>query len=63
MLFIMLTNILEESTDLLYYGEDAKEIAENAMKVPASGKSLPLKGVVSRKKQLIPALMAVLQER
>jgi manganese-dependent inorganic pyrophosphatase len=62
MLFVMLTNILDESTELLYYGDDAKETAETAMKAAAEDDSLHLEGVVSRKKQLIPALMAVLQE-
>lgn len=61
MLFIMLTNILDESTDLICYGEGAMEIAETAMKSTSAGSSLYLKGVVSRKKQLIPALMAVIQ--
>jgi manganese-dependent inorganic pyrophosphatase len=62
MLFIMLTNILEESTELLCYGEGAQELAETAMKTRAEGDSLLLRGVVSRKKQLIPALMGVMQE-
>ncbi len=62
MLFIMLTNILDESTELLYYGEGAREVAESAMRVTANDDSLRLEGVVSRKKQLIPALMAILQE-
>lgn len=62
MLFIMLTNILDESTELLCYGEGAQEIAETAMKVSSADESLHLEGVVSRKKQLIPALMAVMQE-
>ena len=62
MTFLMLTNILEESTELLYHGEGAKEIAETAFKVSTAAGSLSLPGVVSRKKQLIPALMSVLQE-
>lgn len=62
MLFIMMTNILEESTDLLYWGENSLETAETAMKVSAANGSLLLKNVVSRKKQIIPALMAVLQQ-
>ncbi len=62
MLFIMLTNILDESTELLCYGEGAQEVAETAMKVASADESLHLKGVVSRKKQLIPALMAVMQQ-
>lgn len=61
MLFIMLTNILEESSELLFFGEGAKETAETAMKTTSVTDSLPLKGVVSRKKQMIPALMAALQ--
>ncbi len=62
MLFLMLTNILDESTELLFYGEGAQETAESAMKVTAVDGALLLQGVVSRKKQLIPALMAILQE-
>ncbi len=62
MLFVMLTNILEESTELLFYGDKAQETAETAMKVSAHDDALHLESVVSRKKQLIPALMAVLQE-
>ena len=58
----MLTNIMDESTDLLYYGDGAKGIAENAMSVKASEGYLLLKGVVSRKKQLLPALMAAFHE-
>ena len=62
MLYLMLTNILEESTELLCFGDGAREVAETAMKVAGGKDSLLLKGVVSRKKQLIPALMGVLQE-
>lgn len=65
MIYVMLTNILEESTELIYIGAQAKEIAEQAFPGHAvdKGDSLWLKGVVSRKKQLIPAFMVVLQER
>ena len=62
MVFHMLTNILDESTELLFFGDKAQEIAETAMKIDAVDDSLHLQGVVSRKKQLIPALMAVLQQ-
>lgn len=61
MLFIMLTNIIEESTELLCYGKGAQEAAENAMGVKAVNGVLKLAGVVSRKKQIIPALMSALQ--
>lgn len=61
MVFHMLTNILDESTELLF-GDKAQEIAETAIKNDGVDDSLHLQGVVSRKKQLIPALMAVLQQ-
>lgn len=61
MLFVMLTNILDESTTLLFYGEGAREVAECAMGKKAEDGKLLLEGVVSRKKQLIPALMAALR--
>lgn len=62
MIYIMLTNILEESSELIYVGAEAREIAENAFHghFEAREDSLWLKGVVSRKKQLIPAFMATL---
>jgi manganese-dependent inorganic pyrophosphatase len=63
MLFFMLTSILEESTELIYYGGDAKEVIEEAFEVePLDENSYLLKGVVSRKKQLIPAFVGVLQQ-
>lgn len=63
MVFFMLTDILEESTELLYYGDKARELIEEAFQVKAGEKSCLLPGVVSRKKQLIPAFMTALQQR
>lgn len=62
MLFFMLTNIIDESTELLYEGNGAKEVVVNAFKIDGEEDIIYLKGVVSRKKQLIPALMMALQE-
>lgn len=62
MLFFMLTDIVQESTELLYVGGDARELIRDAMGVEPDGNSFILKGVVSRKKQLIPAIMTVLQQ-
>lgn len=60
MVFMMLTNILKESTELMYYGEGADAALALAFKnTPADG-SIDLPGVVSRKKQLIPPLMSTL---
>ncbi len=61
MIFFMLTNIMEESTELLYCGNNAKEVLGNAFHLPEKEDHIFLKGVVSRKKQLIPALMGALQ--
>lgn len=63
MVFFMLTNIIEESTELLYYGDGAKELIEKAFETEVPSSSCVLKGVVSRKKQLIPALMMALQNQ
>lgn len=62
MLFFMLTNIIESSTELLYQGTGAKELLMNAFKLDKDNEMVYLKGVVSRKKQLIPALMMTLQQ-
>ena len=62
MVFFMLTNIMDESTRLLYSDDQAREIAESSFNVPAADQQLLLPGVVSRKKQLIPRLMATLQQ-
>ena len=59
MLFFMLTDILEESTDLMIFGEGAEEAAKAAFHSEEEGR-MYLKGVVSRKKQIIPPLMNVL---
>lgn len=63
MLYVMLTDIMEETTTLIYYGDNAENIAKEAFKVSPQGNALVLHGVVSRKKQLIPALMKALTER
>lgn len=59
--FFMLTNIIEESTELLYYGEGSEEMARIAFYMEPKDGVFDLKGVVSRKKQLIPALMEAAQ--
>ena len=57
MVFFMLTNILEESTRLLYCGDGAAKLVERSFEVSAQDALALLPGVVSRKKQLIPALI------
>lgn len=63
MIFFMLTSILDETTELIFCGKDAPALVEKAFGVSGEGSSVVLKHVVSRKKQLIPAMMRVLQEQ
>jgi len=63
MLYVMLTDIMDETTTLIYYGDNAETIAKEAFKVSPSQGAFVLHGVVSRKKQFIPALMKALTER
>lgn len=60
-IFVMLTDILNQSTELLYVGNDAGRIISDAFLIPIQEGSFTLPGVVSRKKQLIPPIMESLQ--
>ena len=61
---VMLTDIMSESTTLAYFGEDAEELVKEAFSCRSSeDDSVVIAGLVSRKKQLIPALMKTLTER
>ena len=62
MIYFMLTDILAKSTELLCVGTGARGIALSAFDLPDNAKSLILKGVVSRKKQLIPVLVETMQQ-
>lgn len=61
MIFFMLTNIIEESTELLCQGDHALEVVDGAFNTTGAEDGTYLQGVVSRKKQLIPALVTQLQ--
>ncbi len=61
MVYFMLTNIIDESTELLFYGEGSEELAKMAFHMEPEDGSMKLAGVVSRKKQLIPAMMEAVQ--
>ena len=62
MVFFMLTNIVDEVTELLCYGKGAKEQVLEAFDLPADTEDILLEGVVSRKKQLIPTFVISLQQ-
>ena len=62
MVFFMLTNIIQESTELLCCGNGAREQVLEAFDLSDDIEDILLKGVVSRKKQLIPAFVISLQQ-
>ncbi len=55
MTLLMVTDIIKEGTELLYTGEP-KDLIGMAFKKDASGDSIYLPGVMSRKKQIVPPL-------
>ena len=67
MMFLMLTNILKESTDLLCVGQGSVQMVVDAFHLNLeSGETsrgvVSLPGVVSRKKQLVPGLMVAIEQ-
>lgn len=60
--YFMLTDILCESSELLCCGTGAKSYIIDAFDLSGDTEKIILKGVVSRKKQLIPTLVATLQQ-
>ena len=64
MIFLLFTNILKESSEVLFAGNNAEEVLEDAFgNKRAEDGSICLDGVVSRKKQFLPALVEALQQR
>ena len=47
--YFMLTDIITQSTELLFYGEGSREMAENAFKMEPENDAFYLEGVVSRR--------------
>ncbi len=62
MVFFMLTDIVKESTTLLYAGEDVEILLETLYGHAGTDGSIELAGVVSRKKQLVPTLIQGIQQ-
>lgn len=56
-IYFMLTNIINESTEVIYAGNGAAELLQESFNIETDNESALLKGVVSRKKQFIPALL------
>ena len=61
MVFMMLTDILNETSEVICMGEQADEALEQAFHRQKHNDGYRLRGVVSRKKQLIPELVQAIQ--
>ena len=64
MVFVMLTNIVMEQSEILCAGEGARRVLGQAFRDASEEKDeVMLRGVVSRKKQFIPELIRAMQEQ
>ena len=61
MLFFMLTDIISESSEVIFAGAKAQHTLNAAFGVNIDGDSAKLPGVVSRKKQLLPNIVEAIQ--
>lgn len=63
MVYVMLTDILEESSKVIFEGHDAGQILAGAFETEEDPDGILLEGIVSRKKQMIPTLMNAMAEK
>lgn len=63
MVYVMLTDILDESSKVIYAGNEAGKLLAHAFNKSEDAQGILLPGIVSRKKQMIPQLMNTLAER
>ena len=59
---LLLTDIMKEGSELLMVSDDPARIAEGFGKTFVEGSNLWLDGVMSRKKQVVPALEAAFRK-
>ncbi len=59
--FYMFTNVRTADTELLLAGKGAQQVAEEAFHTAMEGDRILLPGVVSRKKQVIPAMLSTIK--
>ena len=62
MVFAIVINVQDEYTDILYYGEGAKAAAESAFG-QSSNNRIRVQGMMSRKKDFIPKITEVFQQK
>lgn len=60
--YLLMTNVMTESSYVLYAGKNASSILSMAFNMDVNEDCVLLKGVVSRKKQFLPAIMEALQQ-
>lgn len=63
LLYMMLTNIVDGYSEVLCHGADAVGIAQAALGSTFEEGSIRVKDLLSRKKQMIPALLSQIQQR
>ena len=63
MLFFMITNLMKESSEVLFSGTKAEIVLESGFSVTSKNhKSVYLPGVVSRKKQMVPTITNTIEQ-
>ncbi len=62
MVFYMFTDVKSSTTELLFFGEGAEDVIRQTWGVEVKDGIAVLEGVVSRKKQIVPPLMATFQK-
>jgi manganese-dependent inorganic pyrophosphatase len=61
MVFILLTDIPKSASEIIYAGENSAELLEEAFGKHANGAPIHVDGLLSRKKQMVPELLAAMQ--
>ncbi len=59
---LLITDVERDGSELLFLGDAGKGILESAFKKEISGNRVFLEGVVSRKKQIVPQILTVLEQ-
>ena len=60
---MLLTNIIEEGSEPMFDGADAADVLSKAFHTEVKdAQTVDLPGVVSRKKQFVPAIISALQK-
>ena len=62
LMFFALVDILKKNSEIFLLGDKEKLVAEKVFKKKAKGDLLFLPGVVSRKRQILPAIINFLEK-